>query len=290
MRASRSRTSRDEEGKALYCCRPSQIAAEIARRRDEDPHRAILEHRRILRAATSGETPANPQREQVGLAWLALDSVGVLDTPCVSASEAEIPLLKEESHGFKETIAADRHYAPAPYHIELAVIPLVSDPRIAPGRGEMDNEEINQVAGPRFAHPTATASPSAQSRDMAMVSEVPTGAKDVPPGNQHADLGGWAPDVLAKLDTDSTITIEADIEVAKYSMASTMASFRRRVCRAFNFDDNDRSEVSQIKRGVASAVMCVYDRCADERRIDLLSAKLLPPFRRAVQESRGLTF
>ena len=46
------------------------------------------------------------------------------------------------------------------------------------------------------------------------------------------------------------------------------------VCRAFNLDDNDRPEAPQIKRGVAGAVMCVYDRCADAGRIDLIAAKL----------------
>ena len=80
-----------------------------------------------------------------------------------------------------------------------------------------------------------------------MISEVPTGANDVPPKNQHADLGGWALDVLAELDTDRTLTIEADNEVAKDPMSSTTEAFRRRVCRAFNLDHNDRSEVSQIK-------------------------------------------
>ena len=88
-----------KRGESRYFCRPIQIAAEIARRRDDDFHHAILEPRRIPRAATSGETPANPQHEQVGSAWLALDAVGVLNTPRAIASEAEIPLLKEESHG-----------------------------------------------------------------------------------------------------------------------------------------------------------------------------------------------
>ena len=154
----------------------------------------------------------------------------------------------------------------------------------------MDNEEISHVAGPRFAPSTATASPSAQSQDMAMISEVPTGSNAVHPQNQHADLGGWAPDVLDELDMYIALTIEADVEVDKDPMSSTMstmAAFRRRVCHAFNLDDNDRSDVSQIKRGLESAVMCGYDRCADEGHIDLPSAKLFALLFEGLYRSHG---
>ena len=58
------------------------------------------------------------------------------------------------------------------------------------------------------------------------MSEVPTVARGSPQKNQNADLGGWAPDVLAELDDDSARTIESDIEVAKDPMSSTMEAFR----------------------------------------------------------------
>ena len=126
----------------------------------------------------------------------------------------------------------------------------------------------------KMAPSTATGPTSVQSQNMATMSEIPTGARGPPPKIRNADLGGWAPGVLAELDADIALTIESDIEATKDPLSATMAAFRRMVCRAFNLDDSDRSEAPQINRGVAGAVMCVYDRCADEGRSDLLAAKL----------------
>ena len=120
---------------------------------------------------------------------------------------------------------------------------------------------------------TAECPTSSKPRNIADAPEIPSAAMWPPPKIQNADLGGWAPDVLADLD-DIALAIETDVEATKDPLSATMATPRRTVCRAFNLDDSDRPEARQIKRGVAGAVMCVYDRCADAGRSDLLSAKL----------------
>ena len=104
--------------------------------------------------------------------------------------------------------------------------------------------------------------------------KVPTSPAPSSRNNERADMTGRAPDGLDELGTNCTLTIEADIDVAKYPLSTTMEAVRRGARRAFNLDDNERRGESQVKSGLASAVMCDYGRYAGDGRIDLLAEKL----------------